>query len=487
MMSTAQLLPVSPPEVAWGHEGEEKVSPVFGVQTVVPRPEGEAVDADALPEEVLPVEVPKSGRMDRCSASWFLTYSKCSISKEVMMEYLKQPRFTKNGAKKHTPVYVTVGHELHKDGTDHLHALVIYDSKFRSVSVRCFDLQGHHPNMRTKNTPEILPSIRTYCQKGQDFVTYDPNGHRFEDTPAKKQNAKLDTMVQRVLAGEPILTVLRDYPFHGMNYLTKLKAVKAFAGSVSDASKRVWPSDYKDLKFFDFSNPVAVLIAKWLVSALFKTRTPRSQHLWLHGAPGIGKNSLIEYLEKYCRIYRFPKEGTTDFTDGYDDDNYDLVVIDEMHGQVPYPRLKEWLGGYTMAVAMKGAQAVKRKNIPFIILSNKSREKCYPNAAKDTEGWKAMTDRTLYVYTDAPIYDKTRDLLDPDLPAGSTVESERFEDLVYQKPAVLSQPDPDPIVEPPKKKQRTRIVVPDEEPEEEPPQYDPNMIMKAYRNYNVDD
>lgn len=58
------------------------------------------------------------------------------------------------------------------------------------------------------------------------------------------------------------------------------------------------------------------------------------------------------------------------FYDFYDDDSYDLIVVDEFKGQKTIQDINRWLDGQNMTIRMKGRQSLKYKNLPIIIVSN---------------------------------------------------------------------------------------------------------------------
>jgi len=76
----------------------------------------------------------------------------------------------------------------------------------------------------------------------------------------------------------------------------------------------------------------------------------------------------VNQLEKWCRIYQIP--ATEDFYDLYEDGMYDLAVLDEFKASKTIQWLNLWLQGGMMNIRKKGAQVLKKENIPTIILSN---------------------------------------------------------------------------------------------------------------------
>lgn len=59
-----------------------------------------------------------------------------------------------------------------------------------------------------------------------------------------------------------------------------------------------------------------------------------------------------------------------DFYDYYNDDDYDMIVLDEFKGQKTIQFLNEWLQGSPMTFRRKGSQGLKRSNLPMVIISN---------------------------------------------------------------------------------------------------------------------
>lgn len=71
-----------------------------------------------------------------------------------------------------------------------------------------------------------------------------------------------------------------------------------------------------------------------------------------------------------------------DFYDFYDDDQYDLIVLDEFKGQKTIQHMNRWLDGQKMTIRKKGSQGLKTKNLPIIIISNYSPQEVYHKVAE---------------------------------------------------------------------------------------------------------
>lgn len=102
-------------------------------------------------------EIAKKFRIN--ARSVFLTYPRCLLDKSVLMNFL--------ASLKHEAKYIIVCHEKHKDGTPHLHAVIIFKSKIDITRNDYFDVNGYHPNIQT--TKKMQASIQ-YCKKDGDYI-----------------------------------------------------------------------------------------------------------------------------------------------------------------------------------------------------------------------------------------------------------------------------------------------------------------------------
>lgn len=91
----------------------------------------------------------------------FLTYPKCAEPKEDLLAHL-QTLGPELG-------YGVVSHELHADGSDHLHALACFKTKYSTRDKRSFDWRGHHPNIQPAR---VVLDVANYVRKDKDFVEF---------------------------------------------------------------------------------------------------------------------------------------------------------------------------------------------------------------------------------------------------------------------------------------------------------------------------
>ena len=96
--------------------------------------------------------------------------------------------------------------------------------------------------------------------------------------------------------------------------------------------------------------------------------------LYIHGPTGVGKTHLISQLRTYFRVYDVCM--TEKWMDNYDDDLYDLVIMEEFTGHArTLSEMNQFLDGQVVALPRRNKPSyLKQKNIPVIVLSNLSLE-----------------------------------------------------------------------------------------------------------------
>jgi len=87
-----------------------------------------------------------------------LTYPKCELPVEHALKAIKE---------KLELEYIIVAQEYHKDGSLHLHALIIAKQKLRISDQRYFDINGFHPNILV---PRNVDDWLGYVKKNNKFV-----------------------------------------------------------------------------------------------------------------------------------------------------------------------------------------------------------------------------------------------------------------------------------------------------------------------------
>lgn len=160
------------------------------------------------------MENPPSPRRFRIqSKGWFLTYPKCSLTKEEVLQALK--------AKRPGLTQVIVSRELHEDGTPHLHCYLYYDKQVSISNERYFDLGSFHPNVQSAKS---LRAVQAYIKKDGDFIQegidYAANIAAITDHRAY--------LGKRLIDGESLTDLTKEFPQLLFRYKNLKENVAAF-------------------------------------------------------------------------------------------------------------------------------------------------------------------------------------------------------------------------------------------------------------------
>nr|AGZ91416.1 replication associated protein [Tomato yellow leaf curl virus] len=156
------------------------------------------------------------------SKNYFLTYPKCSLTKEEALSQLQNLQTPTN--KK----FIKICRELHENGEPHLHVLIQFEGKFNCKNKRFFDLvspnrSAHfHPNIQGAKSSS---DVKSYIDKYGD--TLDWGEFRIDDRSARGgQHSANDAYAAALNSGSKseALRVLRELApkdfvlqFHNLN------------------------------------------------------------------------------------------------------------------------------------------------------------------------------------------------------------------------------------------------------------------------------
>nr|UUV61220.1 C1 [Tomato mottle leaf curl virus] len=152
--------------------------------------------------------MPQPRRFRIQSKNYFLTYPRCSLSKEEALSQLLGLQTPVN------KLFVRVAIELHEDGQPHLHVLIQFEGKFQCTNERFFDLvsptrSAHfHPNIQGAKSSS---DVKTYVEKDGDFIDHGVFQIDGRSTRGGQQSAN-DTYAKVLNAGSVMeaLNILRE-------------------------------------------------------------------------------------------------------------------------------------------------------------------------------------------------------------------------------------------------------------------------------------
>ncbi|AIJ03556.1 replication initiator protein [Coccinia mosaic Tamil Nadu virus] len=160
----------------------------------------------------------------------FLTYPKCPIPKEQMLDILKNIECPSD------KLFIRVAQERHQDGSLHIHALIQFKGKAQFRNPRHFDVV--HPHSSTQFHPNVqgaksCSDVKSYIEKDGDYVDW--GEFQIDGRSARGgQQTINDAAAEALNSGstEAAMNILReklpkDYIFQYHNYKTNLDRIFA--------------------------------------------------------------------------------------------------------------------------------------------------------------------------------------------------------------------------------------------------------------------
>ncbi len=377
---------------------------------------------------------------------FFLTYPQCPLEAEIAVNQIVRKGFLK-------PKVVIFGRELHQDGNSHLHGYVEYPRKLNVTRPDYFDLQLNqligrplvfHGNYQA--TRSAKRTVRYVVKGGAYFLT----GISEEQLRAMIKPGGGEELAVKLLEVERIgdyHQVQREMPvFFSRHY----KMIREYLSVLRINRQRDMIVPLR--RSFQLDEPegldqVEARLYNWLQGNLNgEDRKRRTPQLFIVSPTGFGKTELVCRLSRHFSVYPIPNG--EEFYDQWEDESYDLAVLDEFYGQKKVTWMNQWLEGSIMTLRKKGAQYVKRKNVATIVLSNQSLEECYWQVlGRRPAVFKALSkrvlelklERKLHVFIDKVFPEPPQARSNrPASPTSPDVSPELLSPLPPQQPVVLA-------------------------------------------------
>lgn len=303
-----------------------------------------------------------------------LTYPKCPLDKQRVLDALRGKCGDNLNA-------ILVSSEQHADGSPHLHAYLRFDTALSTRDSRYFDIEDYHPNVQSCRSPK---KWLAYCRKADES----PAVHG--DLAESVSQRVTDAVASILDNGGTHDDVYQQYPGF---YLMNKRKVDELSSWLVDKRLKTGKEDWMNardrlqLAIQEEMEPDTpeFEIGMWLLQNIKVERALRQKQLWINGAPGCGKTSLIMELDRYLKVFWVPMDGDR-FIDGFTDD-YDLIVFDEMKSQFKITWLNQFIVGSPMRINVKGSSVMKTKNTPVIFLSNMGPCAAYKNMTPQLEAF----------------------------------------------------------------------------------------------------
>lgn len=299
-------------------------------------------------------------------------------------------------------LWCVVAQELHQDGEKHLHIGLETKKKLNIVNKSDLDcLTGSHGNYQAMKN-----MIKTLEYLTKEDKTPLCHGINIQDVLLASRNhksGKATLVAQQMKEGKSLKEIAEEFPGF---YMMNRKKVEDYATYLEQQSSREKLKEWKALELNvkelpEGWFPELLEIVEWLKQNIRTPGRPLGEkHLYIQSPTAMGKSSLVNKLREYLSVYDIPQG--EDFYDYYEDNVYDLAVLDEFKANKTVQWLNMWLQGFPMTIRKKGCQVIKKQNLPTIILSNFSVEECY--SKKIYQQLEPLLRRLKVVSIDAPLF-----------------------------------------------------------------------------------
>lgn len=335
-----------------------------------PRRTAPQAEQHALPPHPIPTttanssasefaDPPKRDQRGRTSASlWFLTYPQNETDPAVAMDRLKQIKYG--------VLWAIVSREIHQDGNHHLHIVVQFSKRIfvRDLNPIFDPIANKHGNYTVVRN--LQASIR-YVKK-EDFqpITF---GKVPEKKPKTAKQLKSDIIAGKLRSGQTIQDIDKEEGGFVLNNLKKILQYQAFL--MIHGQTRLTATHQVTLEIGPTGNEAERTVHTWLLENMGKRDRPlKTKQLYIQGPSNHNKTGLVKKLGEFYKYYPMSPEET--FDDHYNDETYDLVILDEFSARCKRSpqSLNAFSDGSLYIVPQKGSQYMKRINLPMIILSN---------------------------------------------------------------------------------------------------------------------
>lgn len=372
--------------------------PVLHVAHINPKPRRKLVRSNAMVRSPKPKTKRRTKYQIRSMVNLF-TLQNCDLDSSQDVLNLFHQYWRQNFV---LPVKIVVAKEQHQSGFNHFHIVAYYASKpsyYIDPVLLAAYFQSSNFNISSARYRSWKNALK-YCTKSSTDIVSWPETYEYgEDLEVElKISEKVYLELKQGTSMDKLLELYTPYMMSNYSKVEKIRNL------LKDSSKRqepkgldaLWTQFIPDALMNDHSKQ----IASWLQTNLGRERRFRTKNLWIEGAPGIGKSFTMHLLGEYIRIYYL-----TELENWYrfDEDEYDLIVLDEWKGGRPDGRgrfnvqlFNHLLDGSRVILNMKFGNTIKTKNLPFIVLSNFRISEVYKDSPSPE--FRAIQDRFTEVW-----------------------------------------------------------------------------------------
>lgn len=306
---------------------------------------------------------------------------------EDLMAYYSELDRARKGSKK--PDFVLAAVEIGKTGYRHAHVYLRFPTSkmVKNGHALCFPFEEnrHHVNIKVVRAGEIPTNVK-YCMKDGNYVCSSTVVLDQLLMPMPGKTKPLNVLTKRLLSGCSVEEVVDEDNCHlVMQNLPKLYDFVNFVKSLKE--RKTEPLKFPFVHAPDFSEEMRsnMKIAAWINDNMLhyainkEVRPIKTANLWIVSPANCGKTTLAVFLSKFFKVFFFKPESGKQFWPR-DLESYDLIHIDEFHGQIPFAEFKRLTDGSPCSLDVKnGQQFLRKRNIPILITTNNWPNDIYRN------------------------------------------------------------------------------------------------------------
>ncbi|ALV85583.1 replication-associated protein [Pavonia mosaic virus] len=344
--------------------------------------------------------MPPPKRFKVNAKNYFLTYPRCSISKEEALSQLLALETPTN--KK----YIRVCRELHEDGAPHLHALLQFEGKFQCTNCRFFDLRHpQHSNVCHGEYKSCKSSsdAKSYIEKGGDYIewgTFQIDGRSARGGQQTANDAAAEAL-NAASKDEAMQIIKEKLP---EKFLFQYHNLSSNLDRIFSKPPEPWASPFPLSSFTNVPDEMKDWVAQY-IGLDAAARPVRPVSLIIEGDSRTGKTMWARALGPHNYL-----SGHLDFNSRVYSNEVEFNVIDDVSPH--YLKLKHWkelIGAqrdwqsnckYGKPVQIKGG-------VPSIVLCNPGEGASYKDFLDKAENsaLKAWTlHNATFVFLDSPLY-----------------------------------------------------------------------------------
>lgn len=283
--------------------------------------------------------------------------------------------------------FCVVAQEKHEDGGLHIHVCLLTNTPLRYTDKNgiFWDFAGGvHGNYQRIR---IVADWLRYIIKDGLYVCHPDSFHPMSFISAAKKHQDYNRVLvsQEIMEGSRnIFDINKQHPsFVLMNHAKVVSYINLCNSSDATSLPLLRFPSVVDPSLL---SPKQFHIYKWMCSIQTGEYNNDNAHDWKHlrieGGTGIGKTALVTICRKFLRLFTIPY--VLKWWDGYNDEDFDILIGDEYRSQLKLQTLNSLCDGAGTALPMRGmASFLHVIKKPVLLISNYTWDNSYTKVANE--------------------------------------------------------------------------------------------------------